>query len=328
MLAELGAPRFRCDQIWKNVYANRLWGYDAATNLPDSLKEVLGREHPLKTSKLVTRANSADRETSKILMEFSDGATVETVLIKAPQRRTVCISSQAGCDMGCKFCASAIGGLERNLTAAEMLEQFVAANSISDESLTHVVVMGMGEPLLNYDNLVKFLNALVDEDRFGISHRRITVSTIGVVEAIHALAKEPVRVSLAISLHSHDQVTREMIVPAARRWDFDSVLNAAAYYQQKTGRQVTIEYCLIRKVNDLKAQAKLLADRIRDKGFAVNLIPYNPIGDLKWERPESERVEKFRDELKSNGIVVIVRREKGVDISAACGQLRRARAKE
>ncbi len=259
-------------------------------------------------------------------MKAEDQVKFETVLIKAPSRRTVCVSTQAGCDLGCAFCASTIGGKMRDLTYFEIIEQFVAANAQSDSPLTHLVVMGMGEPLLNYSNLVQALAAFTDSERFGLSHRRITVSTIGVVEGIIALSKEPYNVSLAVSLHAPEDGVREQIVPSARRWHFNEILAAAEIYQQKTGRQVTIEYCLISKVNDLKAHASLLASRLRGKGFAVNLIPFNPVEGINWQRPDPERVNKFAEELKKAGIAVSVRRGKGDDIGAACGQLRNKKA--
>ncbi len=323
LLQEWGEPGFRLEQVLEQAYALRRHGFSEAHNLPKALRARLEESHPLRTGRIASKAVSRDGETVKFLLRLADGESVETVIIGAPSRRSVCISSQVGCDLGCRFCASTIGGKRRDLGMHEILEQFAAAQSISEERITHVVLMGMGEPLLNYANVVKALRVLTGRFGFGLSHRRVTLSTIGVVEGMRMLANESLRVNLAVSLHAPNQELRKHIVPSAERWKFEDILAAAAHYQERTGRQVTMEYCLIDGFNDSAGHARMLGKRLKGTGFAVNLIPYNPVAGLEWKRPRRDRVRRFRDVLTALGVPATVRREKGADISAACGQLRR-----
>ena len=324
VLKEWGEKPFRASQIWDHVYKKRSWGFRECSNISKTLIAKLEENYPIKNSSLLVKKTSIERDAKKYLLGFADEAdSVEVVALRAPGRGTVCVSSQIGCDMGCKFCASTIDGKKRDLHFSEIVEQFVAAGVLSDWNMTHVVVMGMGEPLLNYDNLIKAVDILTNPDYFGISHRRVTISTIGVVDKIIALSREDIRPSLAISLHAPNQRIRESIIPSAVNWQYDSILNAAEEYQSVTGRQVTLEYCLLDGVNDLKIHAEILGARISGKGFAVNLIPYNQVEGISWERSTPERVERFKETLEKFIVTVTTRREKGADISAACGQLRR-----
>ena len=324
-LVLLGQPRFRAKQVWKYLYSEIGWGFDNATVLPVKLREQLSGRFNFVRGKLVDFVKSPHGEAVKFLLDFGDNSIIETVLLNAPKRKTVCISTQVGCDLGCAFCASTIGGKLRDLEFHEIIDQFVAASSISEGQITNIVIMGMGEPLRNYDNLVKALRIFTSPKCFGISGRRITVSTIGVIPAIKKLAGESLNVSLAISLHAPNQAVREDIVPSAHRWGFEEILTVAGGFQKTTGRQVTLEYCLLEGVNDLKAHAEQLARRIRGNGFAVNLIPFNPVKDIGFKRPSPERVKRFKEAIASFGIPVTVRYEKGSEISAACGQLMRDR---
>ncbi|MDZ7816074.1 MAG: 23S rRNA (adenine(2503)-C(2))-methyltransferase RlmN [Planctomycetota bacterium] len=321
LVAHLGHKPFRAKQLWHHAYEHRSWGFSEATDLPDKLVADLSEKVPLKTAKIIKRLDSSDGDTSKVLLDMS-GDSVEAVSIAAPSRRTACISSQVGCDLGCRFCASALGGKVRDLSSAEILEQFVAVNSLENDSLTHVVMMGMGEPLLNYEQVVRALKMLVCPEHFGLSRRRITLSTVGVVQGIDALAGERLGINLAISLHASSQEQRVRIVPSAAKWHFDDIIRAAERYHSETGRQVTFEYCLLGRLNDSPEDAEKLGEQLSGKGFAVNVIPYNPVSGRDYERPAAQSTEKFAQVLREHVSAVMIRREKGTDIAAACGQLR------
>jgi 23S rRNA (adenine2503-C2)-methyltransferase len=278
--------------------------------------------------------------TDKLLLELRDGSLIETVIIRAPQdgvglehsRKTICISTQVGCAMGCVFCASGLDGLKRNLSAGEIVAQLLQVCYREDAhtprartelaSFDNLVVMGMGEPLHNYDNLIAALSILNADWGLGFGARRITISTSGLVPQIRKLADEPLGFRLAISLHGATDEVREKIMPVNKRWPLADLLPAAQDFSQRHGRMLTLEFILIEEVNDSLEQAAALADIARDLHAHVNLIPYNTVGGLSWRRPSVARQERFASVLADNRVSYTLRREKGHDIDAACGQLR------
>ncbi|MFA4986430.1 MAG: 23S rRNA (adenine(2503)-C(2))-methyltransferase RlmN [Candidatus Brocadiia bacterium] len=323
IVTEHKLPAYRAAQVWKHAYSQGGWGFERATAIPKGLHVEFEEAFPLKTAVEKKRLASSDGDTEKFLFEFPGNSFIEAVVIGAPGRTAVCLSTQVGCDLGCTFCASAHGGKQRDLLDYEIIEEFVASTSLSGRKITHVVFMGMGEPLLNLHNVISSIKALVDPDRFGISHRRITVSTIGVVPGIRELAKSELGVSLAISLHAPNQELRARLIPSAKKWLFDDIIEAARFYQETTGRQVTFEYCLIDGVNDSPISARELARKLKSGGYAINIIPLNPIPGCEYRSPVPETVDRFKNALVEAGLTATVRREKGADIGAACGQLRR-----
>jgi 23S rRNA (adenine2503-C2)-methyltransferase len=270
----------------------------------------------------VTQQTSADGETTKWLWRAAGGAQVETVLMNSKDRATVCVSSQAGCAMGCTFCATGQAGFERHLDVGEIVEQVVRAQHATEQRVSHVVFMGMGEPLANVDTVCTALERL-NED-LGLSARHLTVSTVGVVPGMIRLAQHPLPVTLAVSLHAADDELRQTLVPLNRRYPIEAVIDAARQYAAIKGRRVTFEYACIAGVNDEPHQANLLAHRLKGlrAGAHVNLIPLNPTGAFAGEPPDRERINRFASHLASAGVQVTVRRNRGVDIDAACGQLR------
>ena len=268
-------------------------------------------------------ATSPKDGTKKFLFELSDGNLVESVWMKYHHGNSVCISSQAGCRMGCHFCASTLGGLERNLLPSEMLDQVYAITQLTGERVSNVVVMGMGEPLDNYDNLLKFLRMLTDENGLHISQRNVTVSTCGLVPEMKRLAREKMQITLALSLHAASDEKRRKLMPIAEKYSISELMEACEYYFERTGRRITFEYSLISGLNDTDEDAGRLAGLARPLGCHVNLIPVNPVRERNFRRPERNRVLAFQNILEKNKINVTIRREMGRDIDGACGQLRR-----
>ena len=261
--------------------------------------------------------------TRKYLFLLEDGNVIESVLMKYKHGNSVCISSQVGCRMGCRFCASTLDGLERGLTPSEMLDQIYQIGKDIGERISNVVVMGTGEPLDNYDNLLKFIELLTDENGLHISQRNLTVSTCGIVPRIRELADQKLSITLALSLHASSQKKRLELMPVANKYEIHEVIDACRYYFEKTGRRVTFEYSLVGGVNDSDRDAKELTDLIHDMNCHVNLIPVNPIKERDYVQSNAEVIEAFKEKLERNGITVTVRRELGRDIDGACGQLRR-----
>ncbi len=323
-LGAWGEPPFRAKQIWEWVWIHFVPDFSPMTNLPLSLREKLARHFLINPFTMLAR--EADEEgTEKVLLGLLDGTSVETVLIREEDRRTVCVSTQVGCPVGCAFCATGRMGFVRNLTAGEIAGQvwhFARALQAQGERVTHVVVMGMGEPLLNYEATLKALLILNHKGGLNLGARRVTVSTIGVVPGILQLASEGHQFNLAISLHAPDDALRAKLVPLAERWPIAEVLAAAEAYTLATGRRVTFEYVLLRGVNDGVSQARALALLLRGKLVHVNLIPFNPAPGLPFAPPDPAGIERFRHELLARGIDVTVRRSRGVSIQAGCGQLR------
>lgn len=323
-LRGMGEPRFRARQVWEWVWRHLSFDFSAMTNLPQRLREDLEKRYHLQLPRPL--AIERDEEgTEKVLLGLPDGTNVEAVLIPEEDRRTVCISTQVGCPVGCVFCATGAMGFVRNLTAGEIAAQvlhFALALREKGERVSHVVVMGMGEPLLNYEATLRALLNLNDPRGFGLGARRITISTVGVVPGILRLAQEGRQFNLAVSLHAPEERLRRRLVPLAERWPLAQVLQAADAYALATGRRITYEYVLLAGVNDGLVHARALARLLRRRLAHVNLIPFNPAPGLPFERPSEGQVELFRRELLAQGIDVTVRRSHGIRISAACGQLR------
>ena len=323
-LKELGLPAFRAKQIYQWVHEKLVASFDDMTNLSKGLRDQLKERYELITLQIVDVRISQIDGTRKYLFGLPDGHIIESVLMKYKHGNSVCISSQVGCRMGCRFCASTLDGLERNLRPSEMLDQIYRIQSITGERVSNVVVMGTGEPMDNYDNIVRFVHLLSEEGGLNISQRNITVSTCGIVPKIYELAKEKLQITLALSLHAPNDEKRRELMPIANRYSMDEVLDACRNYFQETGRRITFEYSLVAGVNDSDEDAKELSSRIHDINCHVNLIPVNPIKERSYRRSTHQAVENFKIKLEKCGINVTIRREMGSDIDGACGQLRKS----
>ncbi len=318
-----GEKAFRARQIYQWLHVKLADSFDEMTNLSKVLREKLDRKYEIARMDLVERQISKADPTEKFLFELEDGNMVESVLMKYDYGNSVCISSQAGCRMGCAFCASTIGGLKRNLKASEMLRQIYKIQKTTGERVSNIVVMGTGEPLDNYDNFVRFIRMISAPEGLNISQRNITASTCGIVPGILRLAEEGFQITLALSLHAGTQEKRKSLMPVANRYELSEVLAACDTYFEKTGRRITFEYSLVKDVNDTDQDA---ADLIRIAGHRnchINLIPVNPVRERSYVRPSRQNALKFQNKLEKNGINVTIRRERGSDIDGACGQLRR-----
>jgi 23S rRNA (adenine2503-C2)-methyltransferase len=324
-LAERGWPSYRAAQIRRWLFAGRARDFDAMTDLPQDLRAALADEFSLWTMRVVRRLESPDG-TEKLLLELRDGQQIECVLLRDGTRRTICVSSQVGCAMGCVFCASGLAGVARDLTAGEIVEQFLLVDRLlgANERLSHIVVMGMGEPLANLDSLLAALDVASSPNGLGISPRRITISTVGLPEAIERMAEMGCRYNLAVSLHAPDDALRDELVKVNRRIGLDAILRAADKYFESSSRRLTFEYVLLAGVNDQVDQARRLGDLLRGRPAMLNVIPYNPVAGLAYQSPSRGAVERFTQTLHAVGVNVQVRERKGSEIDAACGQLRRA----
>jgi 23S rRNA (adenine2503-C2)-methyltransferase len=326
-LEGLGEKKFRAKQIYRWLHVSLVSSYEEMRNIPKSLQEKLEREAPLYSLKIADLQVSKLDGTRKYLFELQDGNMIEAVLMKYKHGNSVCISSEVGCRMGCTFCASAIGGLIRQLSAGEMLDEIYRIQSEIGERVSNIVIMGTGEPLDNYDNILKFLHMVSDENGLNISQRNITVSTSGIVPGIYDLAKENLSITLALSLHATTQEKRAHLMPIAGQYDIKDAVQAMRDYANQTGRRVTFEYSLIHGENDTDEDASRLADLVSGIMCHVNLIPVNPVRERNFERPNHEAVIAFQKKLEKYGINVTIRRELGRDIDGACGQLRRRHLK-
>ena len=322
-LTGLGEKPFRAKQLYEWIHRKLAVSYDEMTNLSKHLREKLEKEYPLTVLEAVDVQVSKQDGTCKYLFRLEDGNVIESVLMRYHHGNSVCISSQVGCRMGCKFCASTIGGLTRNLRSSEMLDQIYRIQRLSQERVSNVVVMGTGEPLDNYENLLRFIELLTGEDGLHISQRNLTVSTCGLVPKIRQLADEKLQITLALSLHAPNDEKRKELMPIAYKYTMDEVLDACRYYFQKTGRRITFEYSLVRGVNEFEEDACQLAGQIQDINCHVNLIPVNPVKERSFRQSTRQAVENFKIKLEKCGINVTIRREMGSDIDGACGQLRK-----
>lgn len=319
----IGTKSFRGKQIYSWLHEKLVDSFEEMTNLPKNLREKLDEEYEIRQVSVVKRQISKMDPTEKFLFELDDGNMIESVLMKYNYGNSVCISSQAGCRMGCRFCASTIDGLERNLTASEMLRQIYAIQKITGERVSNIVVMGSGEPLDNYDNFVRFVHMISDEHGLHISQRNITASTCGIIPNMLRLAEEGLQITLALSLHGSNQEKRKKLMPVANKYELTDVLKACDVYFEKTGRRVTFEYSLVKDVNDQDEDVEELAAMLKNRNCHLNLIPVNPIRERDFKKPDGKNARDFKNKLEKNGINVTIRRERGSDIDGACGQLRR-----
>jgi 23S rRNA (adenine2503-C2)-methyltransferase len=321
-----GQPPMRFRQVRRWLLTGRADSFDEMTDLPKELRADLGR-HFVPFATTVTHHSAADDNTHKLLLQLADGQSVECVLIQEADRHTACISTQVGCGMGCVFCASGLNGVARNLTTGEILEQLIRLRNLlpPEQRLTHIVVMGMGEPLANLENLVAALEVAGTKDGLGIGARHVTISTVGLPAKIRRLADLGKQYQLAVSLHAPNDELRTRIVPTNDQTGIAAILAAADYFFDKTGRQVTYEYVLLRGINDGLAQATELAALLRGRHAHVNLIPFNDVAGLPYRSPTPESLAAFVNLLRQGGISIKVRKRKGSAIDAACGQLRRLR---
>ena len=320
----LGEKAFRAKQIYEWLHVKLVDRFEEMTNLSKVLRDNLEAYFWIPQIQMVERQISKIDGTNKFLFELDDGNVIESVLMRYKHGNSVCISSQVGCRMGCKFCASTIGGLERNLRPSEMLGEIYQIQKITGERVSNVVVMGAGEPLDNYDNFVKFVRLLSNEGGLNLSQRNITISTCGIVPNMKRLAEEGLQVTLALSLHGSTQEKRKVLMPIANKYELDEVLEACDYYFEKTGRRITFEYSLVHGVNDRDEDATELIRILRPRNCHLNLIPVNPIKERDFQKPSRQSAENFKNKLEKSGINVTIRREMGSDIDGACGQLRRS----
>ena len=322
-LIDMGEKPFRAAQIYQWMHQKLAGSFDEMTNISAELKGKLAERFTYTCLTPVQVQESKLDGTKKFLFRLADDNVVESVYMRYHHGISVCISSQVGCRMGCRFCASTLDGLERNLTPSEMLDQIYAISRYTGERVSNVVVMGTGEPLDNYDNLVIFLKLLNDERGLHISQRNITVSTCGIVPNMRRLADEKLQITLALSLHATTDEKRKRLMPIANRYSLSEVLAACAYYFEQTGRRITFEYSLVGGVNDTDQDAAELSEIASGLCCHVNLIPVNPIKERDYVQSAKARIAAFREKLDRNEVTVTVRREMGRDIDGACGQLRR-----
>ncbi len=328
-MTAIGQPAYRAGQVLDWIYKRRVRDWDDMSNLPAPLREALKQEFPAARLEKIRETGSKDT-TRKFLFRLPDGQMIESVLIPASpalygdasDRRTICISSQVGCAYGCKFCASGLDGWKRNLHAGEIVDQFLQVEAISGEKINNIVFMGMGEPMANYDNLLRAIGILNAPWGVGLGARHMTVSTSGLVPQIRKLAAQPLQVRLAISFHGATDEVRSTIMPVNKKYPVEDLVAACEDYVRIKKQRITFEYILIRDVNDSMEQARLLAKQARRVGAKVNLIPYNVVDGLPWIRPEEDNQDAFLAVLRQAGAEATLRREKGHDIAAACGQLR------
>lgn len=327
-MADLGLPAFRAGQIYQWLHVKLIRDYDEMTNISKDLRKILSERYPLITLKQERVQESKMDGTKKFLFALPDGNLVESVFMRYKHGNSVCISSQVGCKMGCRFCASTLDGWERNLTPSEMLDQIYAISRITGERVSNVVVMGTGEPMDNYDNIVRFYKLLTCEQGLNISGRNVTISTCGIVPMMYKLAEENLSLTLALSLHATTDEKRRTLMPIANTYSIDELMEACRNYYNKTGRRITFEYSLVGGVNDTRQDAEELSALAGYVGAHVNLIPVNPIKERDYVRSDGNAIVAFKNKLEKNGINVTIRREMGQDIDGACGQLRRRKLSE
>lgn len=328
LLVEKGEKRFRADQLYSWMHVKLARDVDEMMNIPKSIREFIRNECHYTSLEIEDMQVSAIDGTKKFLFSLGDGNVIEAVWMKYREWNSVCISSQVGCRMGCRFCASTLDGCVRDLTASEMLDEVYSVQRATGERVSNIVVMGSGEPLDNYVNLIRFIKMISDENGLNIGERHITVSTCGIVPGIRELAREKLQITLALSLHAPDDEKRQKIMPIAKKYSLKEIMSAVRYYFDTTGRRVTFEYALSEGVNDSAADAEKLSALIKGLKGHVNLIPINPVKERDFKRSSESAIASFKSKLEKNGINVTIRREMGRDIDGACGQLRRKHLEE
>ena len=324
---ELGEPAFRAKQIYKWLHTSCVTSFDEMTNLSKPLRQKLDDNFVIFTVSIEKKLISEYDDTQKYLFRLSDGEFIESVLMKYKYGYTLCVSTQVGCRMGCKFCASTLDGVVRNLRASEILSQIYVAQRDNNIKISHTVLMGMGEPLDNYDNVMRFLELITDEEGQNMSMRHISLSTCGVVPKIYELMEKNLQLTLSVSLHSPSDEIRSAMMPVNRKWGVDELLEACRKYTDKTHRRISFEYAMVSGSNDSDDCARLLASKLQGILCHVNLIPVNEVKETGCKKSSRERIESFSKILEKKGYAVTVRRKLGSDINASCGQLRRSNKK-
>ncbi len=325
-MLSIGQKKFRATQLFKRIYEKNVTDFDLMSDISLSFREYLKENFCLTKPKIFTKQVSSDG-TIKLLLELEDSNKIETVLMRYNYGSVACVSSEVGCNMACAFCASGLLKKKRGLTVDELLGQVLVLNDLlklenNDERITHVVVMGTGEPFDNYDNVMDFIRILNAPHGLAIGARHITVSTCGLVEGIKKYAHEGLQINLAISLHASNDELRNKLMPINKKYPLNELMNAVRYYEKEAGRRVTFEYILLKGINDQKENALELASLIKGTLAYVNLIPFNPVKELEYNRSDNKTVHNFMDILMKKGVNVTIRKEFGTDIDAACGQLR------
>ncbi|MBO7289002.1 MAG: 23S rRNA (adenine(2503)-C(2))-methyltransferase RlmN [Clostridia bacterium] len=322
LIVSLGEKKFRATQVFSWLHKG-VRSFDEMTNVSKALKDKLSENYYVSTMEIVKKLESRIDKTKKYLFKLHDGNMVESVVMYYKHGITICVSSQVGCAMGCKFCASTIGGLVRSLTPGEILDQIIFAGLDIGERISNIVMMGIGEPLANFDNVCKFLNIVNDEHGINIGYRHISLSTCGIVPKILELSKLDIPITLSISLHACDDEGRSSIMPVNNTYNISSLLDACKSYQKVTGRRISFEYAIIKGVNDTDSHAAKLASLLKGILCHINIIPVNKVEENSFEKPNDERIKSFIKTIEKNGITATVRRKLGSDINASCGQLRK-----
>lgn len=322
-MVQMGQPKFRGKQVYSWLHEKRVESFEEMSNLPAAFRQQLAQNYYINSLSIIRKLTSKIDGTQKYLLRLKDNNCVEAVLMKYKYGNSVCISTQVGCRMGCKFCASTLAGLVRSLEPSEMLDEIYTVTRDSGQRVSNVVLMGIGEPFDNYNNVMKFLHILSSPEGYNLSLRHLSLSTCGLVDRIYQLAEEKVGLTLSISLHAPNDEIRSQTMPINKRYPIDELLEACRYYFNKTGRRISFEYALIEGVNDEVRHANELADRLRGMSAHVNLIPVNPVKERGFKRGSRQRIEAFQKALEARGVNATIRRELGADINAACGQLRR-----
>lgn len=326
-LSELNLPKFRTAQVYSWLYEKGVTSFDEMTNLSKDLRAVLSDNFEIKNCRIDLKQVSKLDGTVKYLYELDEGEFVECVVMKYKYGYSVCISTQLGCKMGCKFCASAIGGFKRHLAPSEMLSEIYTAQKDLNIKISHIVLMGTGEPLDNFDNVLRFLELVTDEKGLNISIRHISLSTCGIVPKIYELADRQLGLTLSVSLHAPNNELRSNTMPVNDKWSIEELLKACRYYTEKTSRRISFEYAMIKGVNDSESCAKELAKRLKGMLCHINLIPVNNVRENAYLKSDNKSMKAFIDILEKNGLTVTVRRTLGSDIDASCGQLRAKKIK-
>ncbi len=316
---------FRAKQIFNWIYDKFIFEFNDMKNIPEKTKELLSDNFHIGVPKIIKKLVSQDNNTYKFLFEYKDGNIIESVVMKYKHGNSICVSTQVGCRMGCKFCASTLDGVIRNLTSGEILSQILVAQKEIGERISNVVLMGgSGEPLDNFENVTKFLDLVTSDTTLNIGQRHITLSTCGIVPKIKELADKEYNITLAISLHAPEDLLRKEMMPIANKYSIKDLMEACDYYIDKTNRRITFEYALVKGKNDSIKEAKKLGELLKGKLCHINLIPVNEIKENSYKKSTSKNIESFGSILKENGVETTIRREMGADINAACGQLRRS----
>ena len=321
IFASLGYQKFRAKQVFRQIHVNKINDFSQMTDLPVDMRNRLCQDFTIDSVKLLETFESKIDSTKKYLFELRDGNIIEAVFMDYNDRKTICISSQVGCRMGCSFCASTKNGLERNMTASELIEEVYALERLNGD-ISNIVIMGIGEPLDNFDNITKFIGIITDEAGRNLSHRSITLSTSGISKKIYELADTGLDVNLAVSLHYATDDKRRQFMPVAKKYSIKSLIQATDYYLEKTKRRVSFEYVVIDGVNNTKEDVANLKVLLAGKNVHINLIPLNPIEEFKYGKTKNKVINDFKDELTKNGLNATIRYSMGGDIDASCGQLR------